>query len=121
MSFVFKPPFFIYTHLKIPLEFHFICLSNKEFYCIFKTCCIICFFSQNIVYFIILSFSVQTVLKFFINLVLNLARPTLFQNCCVVLCIVYFVLFYVLFVCKCVLPPGDNSIAVNKYIVSYNI
>jgi len=27
-----------------------------------------------------------------------------------------FVLFYVLFVCKCVLPPGDNPIAVNKYI-----
>ena len=42
-----------------------------------------------------------------------------FQNCCVVLCFVYFVLFYVLFVCKCVLPPGDNPIAVNKYIISY--
>jgi hypothetical protein len=28
------------------------------------------------------------------------------------------VLFYVLFVCKCVLPPGDNPIAVNKYITS---
>jgi hypothetical protein len=27
-----------------------------------------------------------------------------------------FVLFYVLFVCKCVLPPGDNPTAVNKYI-----
>jgi hypothetical protein len=27
-----------------------------------------------------------------------------------------FVAFYVLFVCKCVLPPGDNPIAVNKYI-----
>jgi hypothetical protein len=27
------------------------------------------------------------------------------------------VVFYVLFVCKCVLPPGDNSIAVNKYII----
>jgi hypothetical protein len=25
-------------------------------------------------------------------------------------------LFYVLFGCKCVLPPGDNPIAVNKYI-----
>ena len=34
----------------------------------------------------------------------------------VVVCIVCFVLFYVLFVCKCVLPPGDNPIAVNKYI-----
>ena len=40
------------------------------------------------------------------------------QNCCVVLCIVCFVSFYVLFVCKCVLPPGDNPIAVNKYIIS---
>jgi hypothetical protein len=28
-----------------------------------------------------------------------------------------FVFFYVLFVCKCVLPPGDNPIAVNKYII----
>jgi len=28
-----------------------------------------------------------------------------------------FVLFYVLFVCKCVLPPGDNPIAVHKYII----
>ena len=26
--------------------------------------------------------------------------------------------FYILFVCKCVLPPGDNPIAVNKYIIS---
>ena len=26
-------------------------------------------------------------------------------------------LFYVLFVCKCVLPPGDNPNAVNKYII----
>jgi hypothetical protein len=26
-----------------------------------------------------------------------------------------FVLFCVLFVFKCVLPPGDNPIAVNKY------
>jgi len=29
------------------------------------------------------------------------------------------VLFCVLFVCKCVLPPGDNPTAVNKYITSY--
>jgi hypothetical protein len=29
-----------------------------------------------------------------------------------------FVLFYVLFVCKCVLPQGDNPITVNKYIIS---
>jgi len=42
----------------------------------------------------------------------------------VVICVVWllFVLFYVLFVCKCVLPPGDNQTAVNKYInVSINI
>jgi hypothetical protein len=31
------------------------------------------------------------------------------------------VLFCVLFVCKCVLPPGDNPIAVNKCIISYHI
>jgi len=30
-------------------------------------------------------------------------------------------LFYVLFVPKCVLPPGDNPIAVNKYISYHNI
>jgi hypothetical protein len=38
----------------------------------------------------------------------------------VVICVVLllFVLFYVVFVCKCVLPPGDNPIAVNKYIIS---
>jgi hypothetical protein len=29
------------------------------------------------------------------------------------------VLFYLLFVCKCVLPPGNNPISVNKYIISY--
>ena len=35
----------------------------------------------------------------------------------VCICVVrlLFVLFCVLFVCKCVLPPGDNPIAVNKY------
>jgi hypothetical protein len=27
------------------------------------------------------------------------------------------VLFYVVFVCKCVLPPSDNPIAVNKYVI----
>jgi len=39
----------------------------------------------------------------------------------VVICVVrlLFVLFYVLFVCKCVLPPGDNPIAVNKYTISF--
>ena len=32
-------------------------------------------------------------------------------------------LFYALFVCKCVLPPGDNPSAVNisYYIISYHI
>jgi hypothetical protein len=30
-----------------------------------------------------------------------------------------FVLFCVLFVFKCVLPPGDNPIAVNKYYYYY--
>ena len=41
----------------------------------------------------------------------------------VVICVVrlLFVLFYVLFVCKCVLPPGDNATAVNKYTISYQI
>jgi hypothetical protein len=43
--------------------------------------------------------------------------PTLVYIC--VVRILLFVLFYVLFVCKCVLPPGDNPIAVNKYIISY--
>ena len=41
----------------------------------------------------------------------------------VCICVVQllFVLFYVLFVCKCVLPPGDNPVAVNKYIISNNL
>ena len=41
----------------------------------------------------------------------------------VCICVVrlLFVLFYVLFVCKCVLLPGDNPTAVNKYIISYHI
>jgi hypothetical protein len=40
----------------------------------------------------------------------------------VVICVVrlLFVLFCLLFVGKCVLPPGDNPTAVNKYI-SYHI
>jgi hypothetical protein len=33
---------------------------------------------------------------------------------CICVILLLFVLFYVLFVCKCVLPPGDNPIAVNK-------
>ena len=39
----------------------------------------------------------------------------------VLLYVLLFLLFYVLFVCKCVLPPDDNPIAVNKYIISYHI
>jgi hypothetical protein len=35
---------------------------------------------------------------------------------CICVVQLLFVLFYVLFVCKCVLPSGDNPIAVNKYI-----
>jgi len=40
------------------------------------------------------------------------------EHTLVSMCVVrlLFVLFYELFVCKCVLPPGDNPIAVNKYI-----
>jgi len=40
----------------------------------------------------------------------------------VVICVVrlLFVLLYVLFVCKCILPLGDNPTAVNKYIISYH-
>jgi hypothetical protein len=44
--------------------------------------------------------------------------------CCsdVIFCVVrlLFVLFYVVLVCKCVLPPGDNPIAVNKYIIYHH-
>ena len=39
---------------------------------------------------------------------------------CICVVRLLFVLLYVLFVCKCVLPPGDNPIAVNKYIVYGN-
>jgi hypothetical protein len=41
----------------------------------------------------------------------------------VFICVVrlLFVLFYVLFVCKCVLPPDDNPIAANKYIIYHII
>jgi len=47
-----------------------------------------------------------------------LQLPTVFSIICVVPLL--FVLFYVLFVCKCVLPPGDNPIGVNIYhIISY--
>jgi hypothetical protein len=57
------------------------------------------------------------------------ARSALFQISCylffsVVICAVLllFMLLYVLFVCKCVLlPPADNPIAVNKYIISLSL
>ena len=45
------------------------------------------------------------------------ARPALFHISCYMCCSV--VICVVLgIVCKCVLPPGDNPIAVNKYIIS---
>ena len=43
---------------------------------------------------------------------------TLFVICVVRL---LFVLFCVLFVCKCVLPPGDNPTAVNKYTIKKDV
>jgi hypothetical protein len=45
-----------------------------------------------------------------------------YSSTLVVICVVrlLFVLFCVLFVCKCVLPPGDNPTAVNKYIICHN-
>jgi len=42
-------------------------------------------------------------------------------GCFICVVLLLFLLFYVLFVCKCVLSPGDNPIAVNKYIISYHI
>jgi hypothetical protein len=50
-------------------------------------------------------------------------RHGLHSTILVCICVVrmLFVLFYVLFVCKCVLPPGDNPIAVNKYIILCHI
>jgi len=48
--------------------------------------------------------------------------PHSFTLVCICVVRLLFVLFYVLFVCKCVLPPGDNPTAVNKYhIISYHI
>jgi hypothetical protein len=48
------------------------------------------------------------------------ARPALFHISSYLCFSFVFVLFYVLFVCKCVLPLGDNAIAVNKYAISYH-
>jgi hypothetical protein len=39
---------------------------------------------------------------------------SLYLCCSVVICFV----LYSVFVCKCVLPPGDNPTAVSKYIIS---
>jgi hypothetical protein len=52
------------------------------------------------------------------------ARPTLFHILffCYLCCSMYFfVLFYLLFVCNCVLPLGDNPIAVNIIIIVIKI
>jgi len=46
----------------------------------------------------------------------NGAGPALHHISYICVVRLLFVLFYVLFVCKCVLPPGDKPIAVNKYI-----
>jgi hypothetical protein len=47
------------------------------------------------------------------------ARPALFHILFFFLIVLFYVflfaLCYVLFVCHCVMPPGDNPIAVNKY------
>jgi magnesium-transporting ATPase (P-type) len=49
--------------------------------------------------------------KFLIGVVLFVIRVVL----------LLIVMFYVLFMCKCVLPPGDNPIAVDKYININNV
>jgi hypothetical protein len=67
----FKRPAFAYANApKNPPKINFMYSGNKEIYSIFKTCCIICF-PQNAIYFIILSFSVQIIIMFFINHVLK--------------------------------------------------
>jgi len=66
-----------------------------------------------------LSFN-NVVLSFYVNLLLKLAKTGHGPHSSTLVCIcvlrLLFVLFYVLFVCKCVLPSGDNPTAVNKYI-----
>jgi hypothetical protein len=50
------------------------------------------------------------------------ARPALFQICylcclfVILVVLLLIVMLYVLFMCKCLLPPGVNPIAVDKYI-----
>jgi hypothetical protein len=46
-------------------------------------------------------------------------QSTILVQVCICVVRLLFMLFYVVFVCKCVLPPGDNQIAINKYIISY--
>jgi hypothetical protein len=64
----------------------------------------------------------NVILSFYVNLLLKLAKTGHGPHSSTLVCIcvvrLLFVLFYVLLVCKCVLPPGDNPIAVNKYIKS---
>jgi hypothetical protein len=50
-----------------PLLIYFIYLGSKDIYSIFTMCCTIFYFPQNAVYFIILSFLVQTVVMFFVS------------------------------------------------------
>jgi hypothetical protein len=63
-------------------------------------------------------------LSFKVNARVKLAKTGhgLHSSTLACICVVWllFVFFYVLFVCKCVLPPGDNPTAVNKYIIYHN-
>jgi hypothetical protein len=65
---------------------------------------------------------------FFLSCKAN-ARAKLAKTChgphsstlvCIYVVRLLFVLFYVLFVCRCVLQPGNNPIAVNKYYINNN-
>jgi len=47
-------------HMATHLLIYFIYLGSKDNYSILKTCCKIFYFPQNVIYFIILSFPVQT-------------------------------------------------------------
>jgi hypothetical protein len=51
-----------------------------------------------------------------VKLAKNGARPALFHIISYLCCSVVICVVLILFVCKCVLPPGDNPTAVNKYI-----
>jgi hypothetical protein len=56
------------------------------------------------------------IIMFIINFMRDTYNYTQKSSKLVVICVILllFVLFCVLFVCKCVLPPGDNPNAVNK-------